>query len=373
MNVVVEDVIIRVAERNIKEFDVVPLFYDANKAAPEQISKQAQYHGLKRAHEYSNIGEISNMLTRLWNRDKPDRIAAALLCYKNNLIIDAAKTGYINDYTNYPEIEKQINKATGGPNGRMPFFFQFSKNGRRDKTTHKKKKRKWAKQNNSTMNRICKAFDDIGNINMNWAGVPPFNWQMLLSEPCLYNRMDIVSEFCDLDSIKVSLAIADAEESPAEKGILDNNSIIDEHIVYTMTEKFGSLEVCYPYIVKHLFAGEAVMKPAHKQTFWRIFGDIAVKNLRKNLQNYKTCPDCGAKIPAWAESHACPKNLQGFYDCIDCGKKCQRTNSRQVRCQECQEHHRHDLRHVDKVKALQEKRERAQLFTSFLQSHWKKT
>ena len=123
----VDETIIEVAERNLKEFDVVPLFYDANKAAPELISKEAQFHGLKRAHEYSNIGEISNMLTRLWNRNNPDRIAAALLCYKNNLIIDAAKTGYINDYTNYPEIEKRINKATGGPNGRMPYFFQYSK------------------------------------------------------------------------------------------------------------------------------------------------------------------------------------------------------------------------------------------------------
>jgi hypothetical protein len=94
LNVVVDPIIIKVAERNIKEFDVVPLFYDANKAAPEMISKEAQFHGLKRAHEYSNIGEISNMLTRLWNRDKPDRIAAALLCYKNNLIIDAEPYGF---------------------------------------------------------------------------------------------------------------------------------------------------------------------------------------------------------------------------------------------------------------------------------------
>ena len=94
LNVVVDETIIEVAERNLKEFDVIPLFYDANKAAPELISKEAQFHGLKRAHEYSNIGEISNMLTRLWNRNNPDRIAAALLCYKNNLIIDAEPYGF---------------------------------------------------------------------------------------------------------------------------------------------------------------------------------------------------------------------------------------------------------------------------------------
>ena len=96
------------------------MFYDANKAAPEMISKEAQFHGLKRAHMFSNIGEISNMLTRLWNRNNPDRTAAALLTYLNNLRIDGAKTGAVNEYTNYPEVEKRINKATGGPNGRMP-------------------------------------------------------------------------------------------------------------------------------------------------------------------------------------------------------------------------------------------------------------
>lgn len=372
LNVVVDETIIQVAERNLKEFDVVPLFYDANKAAPELISKEAQFHGLKRAHEYSNIGEISNMLTRLWNRNNPDRIAAALLCYKNNLIIDAAKTGYINDYTNYPEIEKRINKATGGPNGRMPYFFQFSKNGRRDITTHRKKKREWAKPNNSTMNRICRAFDDIGNINMNWAGVPAFNWQMLLSEPCLYSRTDIVSEFCNLDSIKVSLAIESSEESPAEKDLVDNNVIIDEFIIDTLESKFGSLEVCYPYIVKHLFTEDEISKSSHKQTFWRIFGDIAIKNLRKNLENYTVCEDCGAKIPAWASSHICPKNSQGFYECIDCGKVCERVNSKQQRCSECQEHHRYDLRKIRRKQTEQERKERAKQCSSFWEYRFRK-
>ena len=120
LNVVVEEVIVKAAERNIKMYDVIPLFYDATKAPAETITKETIYNGLKRAHQFSNIGEISNMLTRLWNRDNPDRNSAALLTYLNNLRIDGAKTGKVNEYTNYPEVEKRINKATGGPNGRMP-------------------------------------------------------------------------------------------------------------------------------------------------------------------------------------------------------------------------------------------------------------
>ncbi len=373
LNVVVDPIIVSVAERNIKMYDVIPLFYDANKAPKETITKESIFNGLKRAHQFSNIGEISNMLTRLWNRDNPDRHAAALLTYLNNLRIDGAKTGAVNEYTNYPEIAKQINKATGGPNGRLPFFFQFSKNGRRDLTTNRKTKRQWAKANNSTMNRICQRFDDIGNINMNWAKVPPFNWQMLLSGCCLGLRNDIVSEFCELDSIKVSLAIANAEESPAEKDIVDESCVLDEHIVNTLIEKYGSLETCYPYIVKYLFTGDEMTKAAHKQTFWRIFGDIAIENLKKNLENCTICEECGAKIPSWAVSHICPKNSQGFYECIDCGKLCARVNSRQQRCQNCQEHHSHDARQIRRKLTKQDREERARKFTSFLEYRFRKT
>ena len=372
LNVVVEPVIVQVAERNVEKYDVIPLFYDAAKAPPEQVSKQSIYNGLIRAHKFSNIGEISDKLTRLWNRDNPDRLAAAMLTALNNWRIDGAKTGECNEYEDYPEIKKRINKATGGPNGRLPAFFQFSKNGRRDKTVKRKKKRQWAAPNNSTMNRICKAFDDVGNMNMNMAGIPVFNWQMLLSEPCLSTRKDIVDEFCELDGIRVSLTLARAEESPAEKELLDSSDIVNEHIIYVLTQKYGSLEYCYPYIVKYLFAGENVNKASHKQTFWRIFGDMAVANLRENLNHCKVCAKCGAKIPEWATSHSCPKNTQKTFVCIDCGKTYNRTNSRQVRCSECQEHFRHSQIALCQKKSIEKKkRERERQFTSFLESRYK--
>lgn len=120
LNVVAEPVIVNAAERNAKKFDIVPLFYDAAKAKDEIVDKDSLFHGLKRAHDYSNIGEISNMLTCLWNRNKPDIGAAALICALNNWRIDAAKTGCCYEYTDYPDIAKRINKATGGSHAKMP-------------------------------------------------------------------------------------------------------------------------------------------------------------------------------------------------------------------------------------------------------------
>jgi hypothetical protein len=67
------------------------LFYDAEKAPADIITKETMFEALRRAHDYSageitSIGEISNMLTRLWNKDNPDRDVANLLTMFNNLV-----------------------------------------------------------------------------------------------------------------------------------------------------------------------------------------------------------------------------------------------------------------------------------------------
>ena len=336
LNVIVDPLLVDIAERNVKEFDIVPLFYDAEKANAEPITNESLFNGLKRAHEYSNIGEISNMLTRVWNKDNPDRIVAALLTYLNNLRIDGAKTGVVHEYKNYPQIAKRIGRACGGKNGRMPHFFQFSKNGRKD--TPQNKKKKYADPNDSTMNRICKAFEDIGNINLKYAGVPQFNWQMLMSGPCPDTHPEIPELFCELDSSNLSSVIASQENVYAnERQLINNYDLVAEDIVERLTEECGSIEAAYPYVAKHLFAGEGSNKSAHKQMFWRIFGDIALTNLKNNLLSCDECPECGMKVPNWVSNHVCVKNTRGFFQCIECGVLCERKSPRQCRCEYHQE------------------------------------
>lgn len=343
LNVVADDLFVTVAERNLKKYDVVPLFYDANKADPEIITLDAMFRALKRAHDFSageiaSIGEISNMLTRVWNKDNPDRDVANLLCMFNNLVIDAAKTGKINHYKNYPAIARRIGKATGGKNGRMPWFFQFSKNGRKD--IPQNKNRKYTPANDSTMNRICKAFDDIGNINMNYAGIPQFNWQMLLEGPCSDMRLEIPELFCEMDNANLSSVIESQERTYAdEKQLVNGYTIVAEDIEAKMKEKFGSLEEAYPYVAKYLFAGEGANKASHKQMFWRVFGNIALDALKYNIVSCDVCPECGMKIPSWVKNHTCIKNTRGFYQCVDCGAMCERINAKQCRCDMCQKNY----------------------------------
>lgn len=81
-----DETIITVARRMIEKYDIVPLYYNSFKAAPEMMSRETMYNGLKRAHDYSGIGEISNMLTRLWNKDDPDFESAADITFYNNQV-----------------------------------------------------------------------------------------------------------------------------------------------------------------------------------------------------------------------------------------------------------------------------------------------
>lgn len=342
LNVVVDPLFVSIAERNLKKYDVIPLFYDANKAAPEQLSLNSMFGGLKRAHDYSSggitsIGEISNMLTRLWNKENPDRIAAAWLTMFNNLVIDAAKSGILSHYKDFPSVAKRINKAVGGKTGRLPHWFQYSKNGRKKPATGKKK-RQYLNPNNSTMNRICAAFNDIGNINLRTADVAPFNWQMLLSGPAGQMNQDACESFCAMDSInKTNIVESQELDYVSDREAKAGYDLLAMLIKEEMIEKYGPLEKTYPSIVKFLFTTPNLEKATHKQMFWRVYGHIALENLRSNLSTCTMCENCGMRIPSWAKNHLCSKTHKGFFECVECHKVFPRVGPRQCRCKACQE------------------------------------
>lgn len=70
----------------------------------------------------------------------------------------------------------------------------------------------YAAINDSTMNRICKRFMDIGNINMNYANVPPFNWQMMLANNNEEYSEEAVKAFIESDPALISSLITSRNE-----------------------------------------------------------------------------------------------------------------------------------------------------------------
>lgn len=317
--------------------DVVPLFYDANKAPPEIITRETLFNGLKRAHDYSGIGQVSNSLTKLWNKPDPDIDAAKLLTMYNNYVIDAAKTGFVNSYDDHPESKVKVNKAIGGKTGRMPWFFQFSKNGRHNLHARASKKKKYLNPNESTMNRMWRQFSDIGPVNLNFAEVKPFNWMMLLSGKPGEINFSAVNTFCELDDSNTADIIESQQEADlGKKEQLKSYDILRDIIIEELTNTYGSLEAVYPSIVKYLFTDENFNKATHKQMFWRVFGEIAARNIQANVLTCHVCSACGIRIPEWYPFHECPTQVTGFVTCRDCNRVVPRLNSRQIRCPECQ-------------------------------------
>ena len=352
LNVVFEPVIINAAKRNIKKMNIVPLFYDAYKAAAETLSFENMYKGLKRAHDYSGIGIVSNNLTKLWNTENPDLFAAACITRYNNAVIDAAKTGELDSYENYPEVYTRILESIGGKRGKLPWFFQFSKNGRKNGGT---KPSDVEKSNNSTMNRICAAFDDIRKLDLRYAGIGPFNVQMLLSENDIGYDQNIVQIFCSAvdESVSTRIEMNEAVDL-ADKSRLAKKELLIEFVTDKITEVMP-LSEAYKSIVKYLFDAEGLSRKMYKQEFWAVFGSIALRNLALNLKDYSECPKCKMKLPPWGKSHICVKARTGFIECVDCGNIVERLNSRQCRCPDCQKVYRR-IQVRTNVKRLRERR-----------------
>ena len=342
LNVVVSPIIIQAAKREIQQRAIVPLLYDLGFAPASQVSREEMFNGLSRAHKYSGIGQVSNSLTRLWAKPEPDLYAAACITYLNNLTIDAAKSGFLNGFENYPELSRRINRAIGGKHGRMPWFFQYTKNGRRGLHLPVASRKQYRREGGCAMDRISRRFNDIGNMNMNAAKVPPFNWQMLLRDndaPYLEEAVEIFCSLDDSNKCNIAFAATDAHKMDEVSNAL-SYEFIKEQIVEALSLRFDNLEHCYPSLVKYLFAGDNAGKISKKQMFWRVFGEMAYEILSENMKTFTVCPHCGMKIPSWVKKHACPKAMTGFFECVDCGAWCERINSKQCRCEPCQKAHR---------------------------------
>jgi hypothetical protein len=55
------------------------------------------------------------------------------------------------------------------------------------------------------------------------------------------------------------------------------------------------MEEAYLHITRYLFTGENAAKQTHKQMYWRLFGDLAVKYLESNLSSFQICHTCNMK------------------------------------------------------------------------------
>ena len=336
--VIQDDTLISVAKRNMS--DIVPLFYDMEKAKSELIIPENLYKGLSLAYTGGNIGIYSNDISKIKNSDEllngdektKDEALTCIkwLCLENNQTIDYAKTLYKSKRPS--NVDEVIKKYT---NKKLPAFFVFAK----DKNIEQVEA-----SNNSPVNRIAKLYPQR-NLKFNFTNenIGKFNYQLLMSNPETEVNDVIVARYRKLVR-KLKQNTTGYDKDGNYYSLLTD--IRNELIGLGYDEKY----IC-DVLVKQLFG---ISKSINKRAFWAIYGDIVYDNLCRNIdENYVQCEKCKTRFYIKrAGQTICDECVQRENDriermkkehkkivtCCDCGREFE-VNVRlanKKRCNDCQ-------------------------------------
>jgi hypothetical protein len=264
---------VAIAERNMK--NIVPLYYQMKKAGAELISNQSIFNSLKLAYTGGNIGSISNVITKIWNRDDiKDNTEALkaikLLCMENNFTIDYAKTLY--KPTRPLKVKQFLSQFT---KSKTPHFFIYAKDKKHDQVESK---------NKSTVNKLNKI---IPNKRIKFEIFGEFDYKKLLSsdrEVILDN--DIINIYKKLDQSQHILISLDEDDEE-----YNNLTYIYQDIRNQILKVNNDANYVVDVLVEYLYHKR---NSRYKDTLWLSFGDVLVQNLMCNVkEKYIYCEGCG--------------------------------------------------------------------------------
>lgn len=265
--------------------NVVPLEYEMS-AAPKQIlSSENMYNSLTIAFR-SNIGIISNDISKIWNSDNIDIEAVKILTSYNNFVIDHAKT------LDLPEFPKKIkSRLKSQTNQCLPHFFVYAKDKEVDRVQEK---------NNSAMNRLD---DLIPNNRIKFRSVGgKFDYKMLMNNHRMKIDEDIIKVYTKLDRSKKWIMNNEIKHKSKDK--LYIYKYIREELLKLNSNPYYVTDV----LVKFLYDNK---KSRFKTTLWESFGREMLNNIKNNLSGLKSCEDCGMGI----------ERIRGKKICEKCYKK----------------------------------------------------
>ena len=317
-----EQTLIDAAHRNMK--DIVPLYYEMRKAAPQQITMAGIYDGITTAFSGGNIGPISNNITKIWNSKKPDTDVIKWLCYKTNETIDFSKTLYKSIAPK--DVSKRISAAT---NSKVPHFFIYAK----DKTVDQVERR-----GKSPIDRLLDIIPKYRfKFNAKLGG--KFDYRMLMSNPDLIHTTH-VDELIREYNIRVSKMDPNLFDCEEDDRAPYQFQLLREHMFLMATND--------QYVVDALVFGLFHLKKTrHKNLFWGAFGEMVLENLQRNLELYANdsvlCSRCYCRFVPSTFDPKCPVcgtrsgNVR-VAPCIDCGEEfsVDARNTTKVRCSRCQ-------------------------------------
>ena len=334
--VVANKTLIEVAERNLKKYDIVPLYYNMKKAKPSILNNETIYSGLQSAFSGSNIGTYSNNISKIWNSDifvngtddeKKEAIdVIKLLCMENNFVIDRAKTLYMPER---PKFVKEL--VTHYTKGNVPHFFKYAKD-----------KEDWqvSKINDSFVNKLNHIIPNP-RINCRKLGLDNIDYTLLMNNPNIDLEVNftekgkliketsepLIVKYCELCK-KHCYSISNIKIDDITSKRVLRNSQMRQIIKYDKVcseikeelSQFGYNEIEVTDILVKFLYGVKFSK--HKMILWACYGDYIYNNLSKNIK---------------------PKTK--VIQCVDCGEwfEVNTKDNQTCRCIECNIEHKREL------------------------------
>lgn len=325
--VVSDKVFVDIADRNIKNDDIVPLYYEMKKAEPVVLNSTSIYNGLNAAYTGGNIGIYSNNISKIWNgvnweecstKEKETALEIIkLLCMENNFVIDYAKTLY--KPTRPENINILINNYI---KGKLPHFFKYAK----DKTDSQIEKNSYG---------YIDGFEErIKNTPLKYSikNFGKFNYRNLMKNKFI-EIDDVVIDTYNKLNRKYHYQI---EQKNKENVLYIIKTIRDE----LLSLEYDENDVC-DMLVRELFSNR---KTKNKELLFQCFGGIIVKNLKNNIPSDSIqCEKCGERfVPNAPNQKKCdrcnkyqPQETK-IIKCIDCCEEVVVDSlSRRIRCDEC--------------------------------------
>ncbi|MFP3509372.1 hypothetical protein SB775_06840 [Peribacillus sp. SIMBA_075] len=296
-----DETLLRVAERNIKNDKIVPLYYEMEKAKAQEINNQNIYDSLIISFE-ANIGEISNNICKAWNSDNPDLNIIKIMCMENNFEIDFCKTLFRP--IRPPYIDEKIKEYI---KLKLPHFFLYDK--RKNKKSRKTKLKVEA-ANESTVNRLERIIPK-NNIHFKEVEGGTFDYRFLMNRKQIKvtEEMDIIKRYKELDKNKNKMIKANDGEFK-KKGKM----YVYKYIKLELLKINPNPTYITDVLIEYLYG---VKNSAYKDTLWLSFGEIIERNLDRNLKEPAKCEHCGSEFRKLRRTQ------------VTCSEKCQKVRERE--------------------------------------------
>ena len=270
------------AEEQMK--GIVPLEYTLATGKNSKITNENIVASLKAAYS-KNIGEISNLITKIWNSDEPDLDLIKVLCMENNAIIDYAKTLWMPERPD--DIKEKIKKYN---QQKVPYFFRYAKDKDEEDVAEYDSE---DGINDSTMNRLSELIHDK-RINFTKV-IGKFDYKNLMRNKRVKTdgelEKEIIDKYENLDrakhkKIKNQLKNQSDTNNNTKLNIY---SIIRNELLDICRDRYYVVDV----LVRYLYYEK---KSAFKDTLWRSFGKELLSNVEYNVLGVKRCMSCNEEI-----------------------------------------------------------------------------